>query len=594
MSNREQYRVVPVAFMLLSVLAVALLGCDTQASKTASGPRQTPYIFAIHYPLPVGPSGKIATLDPNLAIDPASRTVVSLLFDGLVTLDQRMQVEPWGAKSIDISPDGLTYTFHLRPGQAFADGTPITAFDYAFSINRALNPCLASSAAAPLTVIKGAATFASETCVNGQIGVNTAAGQTSPLITTLLADALQTPDNSTLVIVLAHPAAYFLAALAAPVADALNPDLVGSDITSERWTDRLDYGARGTGASGMFFLAKWDTLGGNIILLRNAHWWGEGQGKRLLLTEVDFTLFKSADDAYAAYQAGVFHMAFTPTSQVAQVKTNPDFHAIGTLTYTGLSINWTRAPFNNLDARQAFCLAVNRDALNTEAFSSTVIPHWNIVPQGMPGFNPTITGPDGVTSTTGDDAVAARHWAAYLTTSGASPSTPIPYLYDASDPTAKLVAQTLAAQWEQALGVQIILRGESHAAWQRDVDTGNYVLAPVSAPVNYPDPQDILSRLFRSTSDVQLPDVPAADILMAQADASGDAATRLQEYQRAEQLLVTNVVTCPLFQSQAFYEVRDVCVQNWSIAPNGLTPLDAWVATFLDYTSIKPYCNVSR
>lgn len=165
---------------MLGALAISSLGC--------AGPSVTEGCcnnFSRHqifeYLLPVGLNGDIATLDPDLATDPASRTVVSLLYDGLVTLDQHLQVEWWGARQIVVSPDGLTYTIHLQPNQKFADGTPVTAADNAYSINRALNPCLASPLAPDLFAIRDAETFANETCGEGQISVDTAIGQTGPV-----------------------------------------------------------------------------------------------------------------------------------------------------------------------------------------------------------------------------------------------------------------------------------------------------------------------------------------------------------------------------------------------------------------------------
>lgn len=586
MPSRGHRRMMSVFILLLALLAISVFGCAEITQPIDVGNMSVHQVFRTL--LPVGPSGAIATLDPDLASDSASRTVVSLLYDGLVTLDQHLHVELWGARQVAISSDGLTYIFHLRPNQRFADGTPVTAADYAYSINRALNPCLASPLVPSLFAIKNAATFANEACIDGRIGVNTDAGQTGPVITTLLGDALLAPDDSTLVVTLAQPAGYFLEALTTPASDALNPEVVGPELTSGHWIDTLDQPPSGSsahsqGTSGIYTLVAWDHAHGTLMLSVNPYWWGLSQGRHPYLYQIDVTLVKSEEDAYTAYQTGLFHMSTTPTDKVAEAKMQPDFHTVDTLTYNGLTFNWTKPPFNDLNARQGFCLVVNRDMLGSVALDNLVIPSWSIVPAGMPGFDLAITGPDGVANTAGADAAAVRHWTAYQVAAGIAKLPPIPYLYDNSNPSAKAVAHVLQAQWQQALGVQISLRGESHAAWQQDVDAGNYVIAPFSATLDYPDPHDVLSRLFLNTTGTQLPDVPAADTLMARADASGDEAARLQLYQQAEQLLINSVVTCPLFQGQKFYQVRQ-CVHGWSLAPNGLAPLDTWINTYLDNT----------
>ena len=569
------YRAILMLALLIGIGSLWMSGCETTCTFECGMPGRPE---VLKYPLVEGASGAATILDPTLAGDPASRTMVSLLYDGLVTLDQRLQDENWAAQKVDVSPDGLTYTFHLHAGLAFASGTPVTSADYAYSINRALDPCLASPLASDLFAIKDAATFAGELCAHGQIAVNTKGGQTGPLITTLLGSALQTPDDHTLVVELAQPAGYFLSALTSPAAVALDPTLVGPDLASEQWLTQL---VTSGGTSGMFTVTRLDLGGGPLVVRPNPHWWGLSQGRRTYLTEIDFTFFKSAETAYLAYQAGQFHVDTPPLAHLATVQAQPDFHELGALDYHGLSVNWTKPPLNNLDARQAVCLAIDRDALNRAALGGTVLPGWHLIPTGMPGFNPTATGPDGVAGAQGDAATAARHWAAYRASLGDSATSQISYAYNRDDPYAKAIANALRAQWQQALGIQAILKGESHAAWQNDLDAGNYLIAPISIAAAYPDPQQFLSQPFLNVSDAQLPDVPQADVLMRQADATTNQTQRLEDYQRAEQLLVHKVATCPLYQSQLFYQVRQ-CVHGFLLDSMGLMPLDAWAGTYLD------------
>ena len=79
------------------------------------------------------------TLDPALAGASNSVMAMGLLYEGLVRLNSKLNIEPAGAASWDISPDGKTYTFHIRPGLAWADGTPVTAEDFRWSLGRALS-----------------------------------------------------------------------------------------------------------------------------------------------------------------------------------------------------------------------------------------------------------------------------------------------------------------------------------------------------------------------------------------------------------------------------------------------------------------------
>ncbi len=109
----------------------------------------------------------------------------------------------WAAESQEISADGLTYTFDLRKGMAWSDGTPIDAATFAYSINRALDPCLASPVSYYLLDLVSAQAFNNSACPTGAI--KSAA--------TLIGSTIKTPDPLTLRLTLAHPAGYFLSAL---------------------------------------------------------------------------------------------------------------------------------------------------------------------------------------------------------------------------------------------------------------------------------------------------------------------------------------------------------------------------------------------
>ena len=84
------------------------------------------------------------TLDPHKTSDTTSAFIIGEVFSGLVTLNTDLQIVPDIAERWDISDDGLVYTFHLLPEATFADGKPVTAQDFVYSLNRAADPELAS------------------------------------------------------------------------------------------------------------------------------------------------------------------------------------------------------------------------------------------------------------------------------------------------------------------------------------------------------------------------------------------------------------------------------------------------------------------
>jgi peptide/nickel transport system substrate-binding protein/oligopeptide transport system substrate-binding protein len=366
-----------------------------------------------------------------------------------------------------------------------------------------------------------------------------------------------------------------------PVTYAVDPSVVGPVLSNETWTDKLYQGATGQGGSGMYYMAKWDHNSGIIVLKQNPHWWGLTQGKTPFLKEIDFTIFNSSDTAYAAYQAGQFDTG-TPTSQLlAAAKQQPDFHQTGTLTFYGVEFNYKKPPFDDLNARKAFCLAINRDVLNSSILKNADTPHWNIVPKGMPGYNPNVTGPEGVTATTGDATKAVADWTAYKAAHTGAIATPS-YLYVASSKSSQQLATALIAQWQQVLGVSVTPNGEDFNKFVADDNAGNYVITRFGWADDYPDPQDFLTLLFSTGAQYnsQGASVPAADTLMFAADKSSNQADRISKYNQAEQLLINDVATCPLYSGNAYYQVRSY-VHGWSVNASTETALDVWVNTYI-------------
>lgn len=531
-------------------------------------------------------NGVLPTLDPDIVSDTGSQTVIDLLYDTLVTLDTQMRVEPWGAAQVDISADGLEYTFHIRTGQRFADGTPVTAANYAYSLNRTLNPCVASGVAFYLFAIKDAQTFVNERCQRGVI--SRAVGQKSPALTTLIGDSIAAPDPTTLTVTLAQPAAYFLAALTYPVGAALDPNVIGPDPSAEGWQNGLSGGPHGRGTGGMFAVSRWDHAQGTIVLKPNPYWWGLSAGKKPHLTEIDVTTFADESTELSAYASGRFDLALPGLGSVftdgAPWPAQRDFHRAPTFIEYAIIMNSTTPPYNNLDAREALCLAVNRDALTEQIDGGQYLPTWHIVPQGMPGYNAALTGPDGVTSTSGNPTAARVHWDAYLRSlHGAKPPEMRFYYFDFSRSQQQL-ASALAQQWLAVLSIAVTPRAYEIDTWLGVPPPSLPPLTRFAWQADYPEAQDILA-LLRADSPYNpgTARVPAADALLRQADATTDRAQRDVLYNQAEQLYVNAVAWCPLFQGTAGYLLRPR-LRGWQMDGRGLTPLDSWLATYIART----------
>ena len=159
------------------------------------------------------------SLDPALSTDVPTGRAVSYVFDGLTRFTPEARVEPGLADRWDVSADGLTYTFHLRHGVTFHDGTPFVAQHVVRTFQRALDPATKGGRAEPLAPIKGSADFA--------------AGKARSVA------GLAAPNDSTVVITLSEPLASFPKLLAMPVAsivpDSIPPDFGQHPVGTGPW-----------------------------------------------------------------------------------------------------------------------------------------------------------------------------------------------------------------------------------------------------------------------------------------------------------------------------------------------------------------------
>jgi oligopeptide transport system substrate-binding protein len=231
--------------------------------------------------------------------------------------------------------------------------------------------------------------------------------------------------------------------------------------------------------------------------------------------------------------------------------------------WQGQLLTWAKAPFNDLRTRQAFALALDRDRL---AQLLGLIPTNYIVPTGMAGYDPTPVGPDGMTNTTGNVALARQPLQAYADERcGGQFSRCPPVFVPAGLPCAGIELTHLAAtqaavlMWQQAFPGYPVTAGSDFCGILPDSAAPAWLPQAFVAGWNadYADPQDWLSWQFGPTpGNWGFVNVPAANALMAEADQALDPGHRTELYNQAEQLLVTNVASIPVGQGQAYDAVR--------------------------------------
>lgn len=469
------------------------------------------------------------TLDPAVAQDVASWGYLLEIYSGLVRLNDKLQVVPDIATSWDVSNGGRTYTFHLRADAKFQDGRPITAEDFKYSLDRALDPATHSPVAATyLGDIVGATAR-----LDGK-------SQSVPGIVVV--------DPHTLRITIDSPKSYFLSKLTYPTAFVVDRRNVAS---GPRWFEHPN-------GSGPFELTSWKP-GQEIVLSRNPNYYGTAP----TLDAVDYYL--GPDVPITLYQQGKLDVAPIGVGDLPRV-TDPSSplrnQLVKTpqLSFSYIGFNVHQKPFDDPKVRLAFAYATNKQALVNGLFRGTREVAHGVLPPGIPGYDPSYEG------VPFDPAKAKELLAASPYHSAAK----LPKIVLSVPDGSGGLGEAFAQMYNQTLGVQIQVV-QLKNTFSDDLARHDVQMFYLGWAADYPDPQDFVDVLFSGQSSVNDTGYnnPAVNALLARAAVETDAQQRIALYRQAQQIIVQDAPVIPLYFDTDYELVRPNVI-GLKITPMGI------------------------
>ena len=301
------------------------------------------------------------TLDPalNSAID-ASNTIITV-FEPLLLINENNEVVGGQAESWEASEDGLTWTFTMRDGLKWSDGTDLTAKDFEYSFKRMANP----DTAAPYA----------ETCLGMIDGFDAAqAGDTDAL------NVKASDDGKTLTIVLSYPCSYFdkMAAFAAmsPVQQAT------VEANGDSWCTSADTFV----SNGPYMITDW-TPSERIVLTKNPNYVGGWDSSKIVSDTITLLLLEDSSASYAAYNSGEAQLIKdVPTDEIpslTKAEDGGDFYVDTILGTYYVSLNLQRDAFQDAKVRKALSLAIDRDYVANTIMQGTYTTADSIVGPGI-------------------------------------------------------------------------------------------------------------------------------------------------------------------------------------------------------------------
>jgi peptide/nickel transport system substrate-binding protein len=478
--------------------------------------------------LVIGVKDEPDTLDAHKTAMGIASQIMSPIGASLVELDPAGNVVPYLAERWETSADGLTWTFYLKQGVTFHDGTPFTAQDYVYTIERALDPETASPAAGAL------------------LGPVTAA---------------KAVDANTLVITLAKP--YFPLLLNLTASGYLMP------LSQAAVMVRGDTYGRQPMSVGPYRFKEWRT-GERIILERNPDFnWGPAFAQKgaYNLETIEFRFLPDPTTALAALEAGEIDVSTIAGKDVTTIKGTGQFE-LYQAPLAGASpmgvFNVNHPPFDDLRVRQAFNLAVNRPALIQAAQQGHAQVQYGPISPAVLGYWPGIEGIG-----YNYDPAQAR---ALLAEAGYKPNAagilekegqPLRFALLVSQFTTD--AQVLSQQYK-AIGADLSIEVMDDGGLFNRASTDDFQMMLIS--IEYPD-ADILYLLYHSKSSlpIGLAD-PELDEILDKTRSIVDPAQRQEWVNQAQARIVKQAYMLPLY-GPTIYSAANRRVKGLIVRPDG-------------------------
>ena len=528
-----------------------------ESTGTASG-------FTVQY----GPNPE--TLDPalNSAIDGANTLIT--VFEPLLLIDENNEVIPGQAESYTVSDDGLVWTFTMRDGLKWSDGSDLTAKDFEYSFKRLAAP---DTAAPYAETVVGMIDGYADATGNPDADGNTT---TEPDFDAL--NVVASEDGKTLTVTLSYPCAYFdkLAAFAAmsPVQQAT------VEANGDAWCTAPDTFV----CNGPYYISEW-VPSERIVLAKNPNYVGGWDTSKIVSDTITLLLLEDSSAAYAAYNSGEAQLVKdVPTDEIpslTKAEDGGDFYVDTILGTYYISLNDQKEPFTDPNVRKALSLAIDRDYVANTIMQGTYTPAYNMVGPGIVDESGMFydNANDGKTYISDDYEANLEAAKQALADAGYPNGEGFPTIeYSTNDAGYHTpVAEYLQQAWGE-LGITVNINKVEWASFTPLRRAGDYDASRNGWVMDYNDPSNML-ELFTTSNGNNDGKYSSADFDAAvEASKVADKSVHFQKLHEAEDILMNDYACIPV----AYY--NDFWLQSPSLKGTWHSPYGYW---YLQYGYVE-------
>ncbi|WP_411751644.1 ABC transporter substrate-binding protein [Serratia sp. (in: enterobacteria)] len=503
----------PLAIIIAAVLGM-IASQNLQAVEVPAGVQLAPLQRMV-----INNGSEVASLDPHKVEGTPESNIILNLLEGLVSTDANGHLAPAVAESWE-NTDYQTWTFHLRPGAVWSDGSPVTAQDFVYSWQRLADPKTGSPYASYLQYAR----------IENIDAILTGKKTAQSL-------GVSAIDDKTLKVTLSEPVPYFVSMLSHTSMKPVKQSVV--EKFGDKWTLPQNYVGNGA-----YRLSQW-VVNERIVLERSPSYW---DNKQTVIEKATFLPLSSEVSDINRYRSGEIDITNSaiPPNLYAKMKSEipEQLHVNPYLCTFYYEINNQRAPFTDERVRSAVKLTLDRDIIANKIMGQGQIPAYSFTPTFTEGGK--FSQPEWAGWTQEKRNEEAKK---LLAQAGFTAENPLKFtlLYNTSDQN-KQQAIAAASMWKKNLGAQVTLQNQEWKTSLQSRHEGQFDVARATWCGDYNEPSAFLNMLLsNSSNNTFFYKSPAFDALMASTLQAPDAAARSAIYQQAETLLDKDSALIPVY-----------------------------------------------
>ncbi len=513
------------ALLIGAGLSLALTGCgdkpEDKAAKTEPSPAasQSEEKLAAVQEIVRGNGTEVATIDPHKSQGVPESHVIRDLLEGLVNQDADGKTIPGVAESWE-TEDNKTFTFHLRKDAKWSNGDPVTAQDFVYSWQRAVDPATASpySWYMEYTKMKNAEEIIAGKKDKSELGVK----------------AL---DDNTLVVELKTTVPYFVMMTGHTTMKPVHQATV--EKFGDQWTKPENFVGNGA-----YVVDRW-VVNERLVLTRNEQYWDNANTH---LNKVTFLPIENQVAEMNRFLSGEIDISYdVPVEHFQRLKKeHPEsLSVVGNLCTYYYSFNTKKKPFDDVRVRKAISYAIDRNIVSDAIMGQGQKPAYFLTPEITAGFNPVMPEYGNMTQEQRNEEAARL-----LAEAGYGKDNPLKFnlLYNTSE-NHKKVAVALGSMWKKTLGLDVTLENQEWKTYLSSKDQGDFDVARAGWCGDYNEASSFLTLMVSSnTTGGQHWGNTEYDAIIEKALNSTSEEERSKLYAEAETLMAEDMPIAPIYQ----------------------------------------------